>query len=84
MTALPIATGKQSLAALATALRAHRAAFLLALTWTMLSAAATVTVPLLLGRLVDAVRVGGPYPTGPIVGTGVTVLTGAFCTALAL
>jgi ATP-binding cassette subfamily C protein len=84
MMTLPIATGKQSLVALAKACRAHRAAFLLALTWTVLSAAATVTVPLLLGRLVDAVRVSGPYPTGLIVGIGVAVLTGALCTALAL
>jgi ATP-binding cassette subfamily C protein len=84
MTTLPIATGRQSLAALAKACRAHRAALLLALMWTVLGAGATVTVPLLVGRLVDAVRAGGPYPTGLIVGTGVVVLTGAFCTALAL
>jgi ATP-binding cassette, subfamily C, bacterial len=84
MTTLPIASGKQSLAALATAFRAHRAACLLALMWTFLGAIATVTVPLLLGRLVDAVHVGGPYPAGLIAGTGVTVLTGAFGTALAL
>ncbi|WP_327002322.1 hypothetical protein OHA72_45505 [Dactylosporangium sp. NBC_01737] len=62
MTALPIATGRQSLAGLATVVAAHRAAVLLALCWTVLGAAATVTVPLLLGRLVDAVRAGGPYP----------------------
>ncbi len=84
MTTLPIATGKQSLAVLAKACRAHRVAFLLALMWTALGAAATVIVPLLLGRLVDAVRVSGPYPAGLIAGTGVTVLTGALCTALAL
>ncbi|MEV4315661.1 ABC transporter ATP-binding protein [Actinocrispum sp. NPDC049592] len=52
--------------------------------WTVLGAAATVIAPLLLGRLVDAVRVSGPYPTGLIAGTGGTVLIGAFCTALAL
>ena len=81
---LPIATGPQSLAGLATAVRAHRAAALLALTWTVLGAAVTVTVPLLLGRLVDAVRAGGPYPIGLVLGTGVTILAGAAGTGVAL
>jgi ATP-binding cassette subfamily C protein len=84
MTALPIATGRQSLAGLAVAVRAHRAAGLLALTWTVLGAAVTVTVPLLLGRLVDAVRAGGPYPIGLILGASATILAGAAGTALAL
>lgn len=84
MTTLPIATGRQSLAGLANAVRAHRAAALLALAWTVLGAAGTVTVPLLLGRLVDAVRAGGPYPIGLLLGAGATILAGAAGTVLAL
>ncbi|MFY1619740.1 ABC transporter ATP-binding protein [Micromonospora sp. WMMD736] len=85
MTALPIATGRQSLTLLARVLISHRATAVAALLWTVLSAAATVAAPLLLGWLVDAVRAGrGPHATGLTVGLGAVVLAGAAATALAL
>jgi ATP-binding cassette subfamily C protein len=62
--ALPVATARQTLAGLGRALRAHPRGCAAALGWTVLASAATVIVPLLLGRLVDAVRTG----------SGVTVL----------
>ncbi|PRY30562.1 ABC transporter ATP-binding protein [Pseudosporangium ferrugineum] len=84
MTALPIATGRQSLTVLAAAVRPHRAAALLALAWTVLGAGAAVAVPLLLGRLVDAVAGGHAYPGGLVLATGTTILAGAGGAALAL
>ncbi|MCA2218285.1 ABC transporter ATP-binding protein [Jidongwangia harbinensis] len=84
MTPLPTATGRQGAAALARLVRAHPGAALTALAWTVASAALTVAVPLLLGRLVDAVRAGAGYPTGLVLGTGSAILAGAAGTALAL
>ncbi|GAA2525959.1 ABC transporter ATP-binding protein [Winogradskya humida] len=81
---LPIATARESFAVLGETVRAHPGAARLAFGWTGLGAAATVAVPLVLGRLVDAVRGGGAYPYGLIVVLAAAVLAGAVCTALAL
>ncbi|WP_306205891.1 ABC transporter ATP-binding protein [Actinoplanes sp. RD1] len=83
-TGLPVATGRQSLRILARAVRGHRGQLAAALSWTAVAASATVAVPLLLGRLVDAARAGGAYPTGVILTTGTVVLAAAAGTALSL
>jgi ATP-binding cassette subfamily C protein len=57
---LPVATGRQTAAGLARAARTHPRAVLSALLLTGLTSAGVVAVPLVLGRLVDVVRTGGP------------------------
>ncbi|WP_033339162.1 ABC transporter ATP-binding protein [Catenuloplanes japonicus] len=56
MSALPVATARQTLAGLARAVRAEPVAAWRALGWTLLAALGTVATPLLLGRLIDSFR----------------------------
>ncbi|GLY31016.1 ABC transporter permease [Kineosporia sp. NBRC 101731] len=80
-----MATGRQTWAGLCRAAAGHRPATAAAVSWTLLASAGIVMLPLLLGRLVDAVRLERPESLPvllPLIGA-VGVL-GALATALAL
>jgi ATP-binding cassette subfamily C protein len=84
MSTLPIATGRQTFTGTARSVRRHCGEAVRAAIWTLLASAGVVVVPLLLGRLVDAVRRdhrGDLMPLLLLIGTG-TVL-GALFSALA-
>lgn len=54
MSVLPVATGRQTWAGLRRSTARHRPELVAAVLWTLLASVAVVTLPLLLGRLVDA------------------------------
>ena len=73
---LPVAPTPAVLRYLAGLLRARAGLFLLVVLANGLAAAAALAVPLLLGRLVDAVVDAGGSPSSSTVGTFVAVVTG--------
>ncbi|GAA3600631.1 ABC transporter ATP-binding protein [Kineosporia mesophila] len=84
MSALPVATGRQTWTGLRRAAAGHRPAVAAAVAWTLLASVGIVTLPLLLGRLVDAVRLdrSSSLPVLlPLI--GVVGVLGALATALA-
>jgi ATP-binding cassette subfamily C protein len=84
MSVLPIATSAQTLAGTWSSVRRHPGEAARTAAWTLLASAGVVVVPLLLGRLVDAVRQdrrGALLPLLLLIGAG-TVL-GALFSALA-
>ncbi|MFJ6728411.1 ABC transporter ATP-binding protein [Streptomyces sp. NPDC091281] len=83
-TALPVASGRATLAHLARTARRHPRDCAAALGWTVAAGVCGVLVPLLLGRLVDAVRDGRHADlAGLLVLTALAALVGAGCTAAA-
>jgi ATP-binding cassette subfamily C protein len=84
---LPVASGGQTLRGLGRALRRHPGESTASLILTILAATAMVAVPLLLGRLVDAVRSAGHRLDREVVTllllTGAAVALGAVLSALA-
>ncbi len=84
MNILPVATGRQTWAGLRRTAAGHRRELLAAAVWTLLASGAVVALPVLLGRLVDAVRQdrSGNLPVLlPLI--GVVAVLGALATALA-
>lgn len=80
-TTLPVASGRQTLAVLGRALWKHRADCVVAIVLTVLAAAGTVAVPILLGRLVDAVSTHTTASHLIMFTAGAVVLSMAFTTA---
>jgi ATP-binding cassette subfamily C protein len=80
---LPVATSRQSLAGLRRAARQHPADCALTISWTVLASGGVVAVPLLLGRLVDAVRAADADRMTLLALTAAAVVLGAVGTALA-
>lgn len=82
--ALPVATGRTALAGLLRGARRHPRDCASTALWTLAAAAGTVAVPVLLGRLVDAVREGHRSDVAPVLAlVAAGALLGAVCTALA-
>jgi ATP-binding cassette subfamily C protein len=71
---LPVASGRQTLAGLGRTLWQRPLDCVVAAMLTVLAAAGTVIVPIMLGRLVDAVRTGAPLGRLTLVTAGAVVL----------
>ncbi|MBT0773991.1 ABC transporter ATP-binding protein [Kineosporia sp. J2-2] len=84
MSALPVATGRQTWNGLRRSAARHRREVALAGCWTFLASTGIVALPMLLGRCVDDVRLGrsSSLPV-MLVLTGLVAVLGAVVTALA-
>lgn len=80
-TRLPIATGRQSVAAFWSAARGHRAMLLLSTVFAAVGAALGLVAPVVLGRIVDHVA-DGTATGSAILGYGTTIAAGAAAAAV--